>query len=84
MNTVTEAATFIHVFEPGADDWRAAAAAARHRRRRARSAAARPHGRAGREPAVAARTGAGGPMPRFFRRLAEGVFDEADLVGAHP
>jgi phospholipase/carboxylesterase len=37
-------------------------------------------GRAGSGAALAARQGAGGPMPRFFRRLAEGVFDTQDVM----
>ena len=72
--------SFIHRFEPGDRAGRAAAAAAaRHRRRRERPL---PLGRAV-APGSALLSPRGkvleNGMPRFFRRLAEGVFDEDDL-----
>ena len=72
---------FIHVFEPGADDKRAPLLLL--------------HGTGGDErdllglgrmvsPGASLLSPRGkvleGAMPRFFRRLAEGVFDEADLI----
>ncbi len=50
-----------------------------HGRRRERSHATRWPPVAGRGAALAARRILENGMPRFFQRLAEGVFDEADL-----
>ena len=74
-----EILAFIHRFEPGAGRGRPPLSPARDRRRRGRPAAARPDGRA--RCGVLSPRGAvlENGMPRFFRRLAEGVFDEADL-----
>lgn len=80
MNTVTEAAAFAHIFEPGAATGAPLLLL---------------HGTGGDErdllpvgrivaPGASLLSPRGqvleGQMPRFFRRLAEGVFDEVDLV----